>query len=194
MQEELKISIQILKNDGMSTIKPTDNYYHVETERLKFISLKKEHCALWEPFFVNNPTERFLGFEGSTKSNAEKAEFWINKQIDRENNQEYGQLAIIEKSSGKFVGLAGIIPREINGHEEFEVTYSLLQNHWGKGFATEAARFFKEFILANGIGSSAISIIHIENEASINVAAKNDMAPTLTLEFMEMPVVIYRSI
>lgn len=178
----------------MSTIKSNDNYYLLETERLRFNSLKKEHCALWEPFFVNNPTERFLGFEGSTKSNAEKAAFWINKQIDRENNQEYGQLAIIEKSSGKFVGLAGVIPREINGKQEFEVTYSLLQNYWGKGFATEAARFFKDYILTNNVCSSAISIIHVENEASINVAAKNGMVPTSTLEFMEMPVVIYRSI
>ena len=178
----------------MSTIKPNDTYYQLETERLKFISLNDAHIDLWKSFFINNPTERFLGFEDSTKSNLEKSELWISKQVEREQNKEFGQLAIIEKSSGQFIGMAGIIPRVIYDKQEYEVTYSLFQKHWGKGFATEAAILFKNHILSFRACKTAISIIHIDNNASINVAIKNGMVAASQTKFMEMPVVIYRTV
>tara|TARA_R110002072_G_C7973360_1_gene535047 strand:- start:4795 stop:5331 length:537 start_codon:yes stop_codon:yes gene_type:complete len=176
----------------MCTFRPEDSYYQVETERLAFIPLTKAHIKQWTAFFVDNSTERFLGFEGSDKSSEEKAEFWIQKQIDRKNKKEFGQLAIIEKISGEFIGLAGIIPRDIDGKEEYEVTYSLLFSSWGKGYATEAAVKFKEYMLENTAVASLISIIHKENDASIKVAKKNEMKISSEMTFMEMPVYIFR--
>lgn len=174
----------------MTIIKPTNEYYNLNSERLSYVPLTSEYVNQWETFFHNNPTERFLGFEGSTKSALEKAQFWIGKQIERKKNGGFGQLAIIEKSTGNFIGLAGIIPREIESKQEYEVSYSLLQNSWGKGYATETAVSFKEFMLTKC--TSVISIIHKENKPSINVAKKNGMSISGETTFMDMPVFVYR--
>ena len=192
MQRVLAHCILVCKTDGMSIIKPSQQYYELNSLRLSFVPLTKEHVSQWEVFFHDNPTERFLGFEGSPLNSLEKADFWINKQIERKENEEFGQLAIIEKSTGRFIGLGGIIPREINGQQEYEVTYSLLQNAWGNGFATETAVFFKDYMLANSNCTSVISIIHIENQASINVAIKNGMFISDEIVFMDMPVFVYK--
>jgi len=177
----------------MSIIKPTKEYYQLNSERLIFVPLTNKHISLWEAFFQNNPTERFLGFEGSTKNALQKAEFWIERQIDRKKNNEFGQLAFIEKESGQFIGLGGIIPREIEGKQEYEVSYSLLRNFWGKGFGTEAAIFFRNYMLNETNCDSVISIIHKENQSSINVAEKNGMQISLETTFMDMPVFVYRA-
>lgn len=176
----------------MSIIKPTDNYYNLFTDRLLFVPLKEKHIDVWANFFVDNPTERFLGFEGSTKTPFEKAELWINKQIERRTNNEFGQLAIIEKKSGQFIGLGGIISRNINNKQEFEITYSILKNYWGIGYATELAIFFRDFMFIEKNCFSVISIIHVDNEASINVARKNGMSVSSETTFMDMPVYIFR--
>ena len=181
------------KTAGMSIIKPSENYYQLSSERLNFIPLTNEHVPLWEKFFHNNPTERFLGFEGSTQSAYEKAAFWIGRQTDRKKNNDFGQLAIIEKKSGQFIGLGGIIPREIEGKQEYEVSYFLLREAWGKGLGTEAAILFRDFMLNEANCESVISIIHIENQASINVAEKNGMQISLETTFMDMPVFVYRA-
>ena len=181
------------KTDGMSIINPTEEYYLLESSRLRFIPLTEKHVPLWALFFENNPTERFLGFEGSIKSAFEKAQFWVEKQMDRQKNGEFGQLAIIEKESGQFIGLGGIITREINKISNYEVTYSLFKEVWGKGFGTETAIFFKDFMFRTTNCTSVISIIHRENEASIHVAEKNGMSISEELTFMDMPVFIFRN-
>ena len=185
--------ITIHEAAGMSIIRPTKEYYELDSERLIFVPLMNKHVPLWEAFFHNNPTERFLGFEGSTKTALQKAEFWIERQIDRKKNNEFGQLAFIEKESGQFIGLGGIIPREIEGKQEYEVSYSLLLNFWGRGFGTEAAIFFRNYMLNERNCNSVISIIHKENQASINVAEKNGMQISLETSYMDMPVFVYRT-
>lgn len=176
----------------MSIIKPTENYYKLFTDRLLFVPLNKKHINIWANFFVDNPTERFLGFQGSTKTSFEKAELWINKQIERKINNEFGQLAIMEKESGQFIGLGGIISRNINDKQEFEITYSILKSYWGRGYATELATFFRDFMFSKKTCFSVISIIHVDNEASINVARKNGMFVSSETTFMDMPVFIFR--
>ncbi|MBL1281256.1 MAG: GNAT family N-acetyltransferase [Fluviicola sp.] len=177
----------------MFTFKPEPSYYQIETERLSFVPLTEGHKLEWADFFIDNSTEHFLGFENSTKTAEEKAAFWVSKQIDRKNKHEFGQLAVIEKKSGDFIGLAGIIPRELKGVAEYEITYSFFAKVWGKGYATEAATTFKNYLFKNTTVKSVISIIHIENEASMKVAKKNEMVISDETSYMEMPVFIFRT-
>ena len=178
----------------MFIIKPEKAYYNSESQRLSFRPLNEDHISKWGSFFINNETERFLGFEGSTKTNEEKARFWIEKQITRKNNYEFGQLAIIEKKTGVFIGVGGVIYREINGKPEYEITYSLLKEHWGQGYGTELALYFQNLMLNTYKVESIISIIHEENKASINVAEKNELVFDSKMEFLKMPMLVYRSL
>src|SRR5688572_11277934 len=53
-----------------------------------------------------------------------------------------GRWAMIERSTGEFVGWAGLklVKTETNGRINFyDVGYRLIKRYWGKGFASEAA-------------------------------------------------------
>lgn len=170
-------------------------YYHQSSDRLNFNPLRADHIPIWSTFFIENPSARFVGSDQfSHFSPTEKAANWINRQIEYMKSDRFGQLAVSLKSTKEFIGVAGIIVREINGQTEYEVTYSLLPTHWNQGYATEMAVHIKEWMFVNYQVESVISIIHQENAASIRVAEKNGMIGENYFEFMNMPVKLFRCI
>jgi [ribosomal protein S5]-alanine N-acetyltransferase len=89
-----------------------------------------------------------------------------------------GRWAVIEKSTNDFIGWAGLklVTKETNGHTNFyDLGYRLIRRHWGKGFATEAARAS----LAYGFDTMKLHTIcataDMENTASRNVLEKVGM-------------------
>jgi RimJ/RimL family protein N-acetyltransferase len=82
----------------------------------------------------------------------------------------YGQWAIEERSSGRFIGRAGIInPAEWPGPE---VGYVLGREWWGHGYATEAARAAMNWGFEEIGFDELISLIDPDNAASIAVATR----------------------
>jgi RimJ/RimL family protein N-acetyltransferase len=63
----------------------------------------------------------------------------------------------------------------MDGRFEIEVGYHLLREHWGKGYATEAARVFRNYGFETTETPSIISIIHPDNLPSQRVAIRNGM-------------------
>jgi ribosomal-protein-alanine N-acetyltransferase len=173
---------------------PVPEYYNQASERLTFRAFEQEDVLRWEPFFHDNPSLDYLGAKMLEHlSPVEKAANWIDRQTDRQASKQFGQLAVLDKETGEFMGVGGVIFRDLEDGGEYEITYSLLQEHWGKGLGTELAVHFRDY-LKNVVGlGSVISIIHVENEASINVAKKNGMVLESEFEFMEMPVAVYRA-
>ncbi len=166
------------------------NYYSQETERLILRKLTEDDIETWAEFFVDNPNARFIGLD-LRKDKLDLAKTWFDKQFDRYSSNQFGQLAAIEKSSGKFIGLGGILTRDFNDKDEFEVSYSVLPAYWGKGFATEIVTQMKRFGLENKVSDKFISIIHKENEASMNVARKNGMTNLYETTLYGMPVFVF---
>lgn len=166
------------------------DYYSQETERLILRKLNENDIETWAEFFVDNPDGRFVAVDFSLDK-LTSAKFWIDKQLERYANNQFGLLAAIDKASGNFVGMGGILTRELIGKEEFEIGYSLLPAYWGNGYATEIAVQMKRFGLANNVSDKFISIIHKENEGSMNVARKNGMTNLYETTFYEMPVFVF---
>ena len=166
------------------------DYFNHESERLSFRKLTDGDIDSWLEFFKNNDSLHFLGMDES-RSHLDLATEWINKQINRYQENGLGHLAVIEKKSAKLIGFSGIIKRELNGETFFEIGYSFKPSSWGKGYASEAARHFKSVGLKLKIAKKFISIIHIENKASMNVAKKNDMAQLFNSHYMGMEVIVY---
>ncbi len=85
----------------------------------------------------------------------------------------FGRWAVIEKSSGDFLGFCGL--RRDNPTPEVDLGFRFFRRYWAKGFATEAARTalaagFDEFGLNEIIGRSMR-----ENLASTSVLHKLGM-------------------
>lgn len=166
------------------------NYFSLQTKRLKLRKLTLEDIPAWTLFFKSNDRLHFLGIDLS-KSHEVLATEWIERQLLRYETEGLGHLAIELKENGQFIGLGGILPREIAGKQEYEIAYSLFKDNWGSGYATELAQRMLRFGKENTKIDQFISIIHIDNEASKNVALKNDMLPLYQMHYLGMEVIVF---
>jgi RimJ/RimL family protein N-acetyltransferase len=166
------------------------NYFEQKTERLYFRKLTVEDIPKWRPFFDNNESLPYLGIDLS-KSFDVIAREWIEIQFPRYEETGIGHLAIIEKATNTFIGVGGLLPRELRNQPEYEIAYSLLPQYRGKGYATEIAKQLRLFGEENIQSKRFISIIHIDNKPSARVAVRNGMHIAEKTEFAGMPVEIY---
>ncbi|MGO2358276.1 MAG: GNAT family N-acetyltransferase [Mesonia sp.] len=157
-------------------------YDQQESERLIFRKLTEQDIPSWAEFFVNNDRLQFFNFDLS-KSKEALAEEWIQIQLKRYQNNQFGHLAAELKTDGTFIGIAGLLPKQLKGKPEYEVAYSLKPAYWGKGYGTEMATCIKDFGFKNMDVKRLISMISFGNEASIKVAKKNGMQLLFDTEF-----------
>jgi ribosomal-protein-alanine N-acetyltransferase len=86
-----------------------------------------------------------------------------------------GLWATIFKETGRFIGRCGLLPWTIDGQLEVEVAYTLAQEYWGLGLATEAARGIRDYGFERLGLSRLICLIDPANQASRRVAEKIGM-------------------
>jgi [ribosomal protein S5]-alanine N-acetyltransferase len=161
----------------------------LETERLKFRALTNDDIRAWSRFLEDPNNVRY--FPEVEFDSSERAEFWINKQLDRYRENRFGLHALILKETGEFVGQAGLLTQVIDDEDYIEIGYHLFPEHQGRGYATEAVIFCKEFAITKKYGDRLISIIHQDNTPSQKVAERNGMTPWKETLFLELPVVVY---
>jgi RimJ/RimL family protein N-acetyltransferase len=89
---------------------------------------------------------------------------------------QLGLWATIHKKTGKFIGRCGLLPWTIDGQQEVEVAYTLAQEFWGQGLATEAAKGILQYGFEQLHLTRLISLIDPENQASIKVASNIGMS------------------
>jgi len=166
------------------------SYFDQESERLLYRRLVEEDYKSWSEFFVDNPNLNYLGADFGDDPEAAAKE-WIHWQLERYENWGCGHLAVIEKASGEMIGMCGLLSREIEGKDEYEVAYSIKPAYWRKGYGTEMARHIKKFGIRNKLASRFVSMIHPENEGSIKVAINNGMKPLFPSTYKGIPVIVY---
>ena len=150
----------------------------LETSRLLLRRQTLEDLdALWA-LYSNPEITRFIPDAPRSYQEAKEELEWFMNGHPR--YPELGLWATIHKETGKFIGRCGLLPWTIDGQPEVEVAYTLAQDYWGRGLATEAA----QGILAYGFDqlqlSRLICLIDPDNAASQRVAQKIGM----TLERM----------
>ncbi len=94
--------------------------------------------------------------------------------------------------AGEFVGMCGQLIQEIDGVNEFEVGYLFVREHWGHGYATEAARALRDHGFRTYPVPHIISIIAPANTPSIAVARRNGMTLWKEAMFKDILHHIYR--
>jgi len=147
----------------------------LETERLRTRFVVPEDAIAWTEFMQDKDTSRFMSFvSGNTPE--KQAEAMIQFTLKRYAEQRYGLQALMDKTTHEFVGQCGLLLQQLDGLNELEVGYHLFRRHWGKGYAIEAARAFRDYAFESTAVQSVISIIDPLNEPSKKVATRNGMA------------------
>lgn len=144
------------------------------TDRLKFRKLEVSDFEVWQELFVEEYTRKMLGMQGF-KTPKECCEKWFEWTFNRYENNLGGQNILIEKSSGKIIGQAGLLVREVDEKQEIEIAYSILPQHRQKGFALESAGKCRDFAFENKFHERLISMIIPENISSKKTAEKNGL-------------------
>nr|NGX51438.1 hypothetical protein [Chlamydiota bacterium] len=100
---------------------------------------------------------------------------WIEYAQKNFAERRQGFFACELKENEEFVGICGVLIRTELGEDENEIGYLFVRKHWGKGYATEAARACIDYGF-NTLGyTRLISIIDPKNSASVRVAEKNGL-------------------
>ncbi|MFB9830792.1 GNAT family N-acetyltransferase [Actinoallomurus acaciae] len=82
----------------------------------------------------------------------------------------YSHWALVEKATGRFVGRAG--PWRPHGFPGLGVGWCLAREHWGRGYATEAARASLSYCFGELRAPEVVSVILPGNVRSIAVAER----------------------
>lgn len=86
--------------------------------------------------------------------------------------------AVIEKNTNAFIGWSGIklITEPMNKHSNFyELGYRFIEEHWGKGYATETTIALVEYAFTNLSTEKIYAICDVENSGSKNVLEKTGL-------------------
>jgi len=144
----------------------------LETERLALRRLKDtDFDAL--ATILRDPQVMYAYEHGFT---AEEVQQWLDRQLERYAKYGFGLWAVIEKSSGEFIGQCGITMQDWNGREVPEIGYHLRRDKWHQGFAIEAAMACKEYAFTVLGFREVYSIIRENNLPSQHVALRNGMS------------------
>lgn len=157
-------------------------FKNIETERLILRPVTEEDIQDFFELDSNPNVHKYLG--NKPVQSIEASEAMVASILKQYKTNGIGRLALIEKSSTKFIGWAGL-KYEDNLRKDFnyfDLGYRLKEQFWGKGFATEAALAslnygFKDLKLKE-IGAAA-NINHI---ASNTILSKIGMQATGTFE------------
>jgi [ribosomal protein S5]-alanine N-acetyltransferase len=95
---------------------------------------------------------------------------WAAHLADMQRRLGYAQWRVAERATGRLVGIAGLQP--LDGGPDVELTYALVPEAWGRGYATEAAAAALGFGLGELGLERVLGIARPENGASRAVLRK----------------------
>ncbi len=156
---------------------------HLETERFLMREFISSDADVIYALDSNREVMRYLGNNIMIdKASAIQTIQHVRKQYE---DNGIGRWMIIDKSSGEALGWAGLKlePTEINGHNNYmDIGYRLLQQHWGKGIASECAKacleFAKNELKLNKLHATA----HVDNRASNRILQRIGMTRIATFD------------
>jgi [ribosomal protein S5]-alanine N-acetyltransferase len=121
----------------------------------------------------------------------EDAAEWIERNLRRYGNDEYGLLAVVLKSSGEMIGDCGLSWQLADGEPVLELGYHLRRDHWDYGYATEAARATMDYAFRKLAVEKLVSLISAENKPSRRVAERNGMREERQVMHNGLPHLMY---
>lgn len=169
------------------TSKKLINNKILETERLYLREFTIEDAQLLLELNSDPRVTKYT--EYGTMSTLEEAQKKLNTDILLQYKNKLGRWAVFIKSNDEFIGWCGVKYSEID--KAHTLGYRFFYKHWGKGYATEAAKASLEYALNVLNIKKIISKAMKENNASINVMKKLGMVYLEDDVFAEHSAVVY---
>lgn len=146
----------------------------LETERLVLRHLElRDLDSLYRLYRDPQMRAHFPEGTRTLAETREELEWFLRGHPDR---PELGLWAVVERSSGAFLGRCGLLPWTIDGKSEVELAYLIDKSRWGEGLATEAARGILQHSRDRLGLNRLICLIMPGNAASAAVATKVGMS------------------
>jgi len=152
-----------------------------ETERLKLVEVTDRDV---EQIFRLTSNEEVMRYFPKLLSHEETHQM-VQKILHQYSEYGYCFWKVLLKPEDQFVGIAGLLHQEIDNKLETEISYRILEQHWRKGYATEAAKACKQYAEVKLGKKRLISLIHPQNVASIRVATKLGAEKTRSVIFLD---------
>jgi len=146
----------------------------IETERLGLRKPRVEDAHDLVAAYSDAETMRYIG-DGRTATLAD-VEAVIPRWLERWDDWGVGFFVLERKEDRRVVGRAGFLcwdPEtwEVGGAET-EIGWTLVREHWGRGYATEASLALRDWAFDERGLTRLISLIQPGNQRSIRVAEK----------------------
>lgn len=163
------------------------NPKELETERLRLRLWSEAYFAGFAGMYSDEEQARFIG------GRLERPQAWrlMAALAGHWTLRGYGPWAVVEKSSGEFLGSIGLWYPE--GWLELELGYWLLPEARGTGYATEAGAAARDFAFEAVGAQTLVSYIHPENVPSRRLAERLGARYEETIELLNHgPHCVYR--
>lgn len=167
---------------------PIPSLEGLTTERLVFRRLAFSDVDWWMDYINDAVAIRFMPFK---RGERDDAQLMVQRSIERYAKDGSGLNALL-LNDGTPVGQCGLLTQDVDGLPELEVGYHLLPNHWGKGYASEAAIACKRYAFEHQLAPSVISLIDPGNMLSQAVAEKNGMTKGMLTTHRGIPANVWR--
>ena len=144
----------------------------METDRLFLRELTKNDISYLIDFFDDIEATKYLQ---GTKT-LDEIKDWLSLVFHSYEQNGFGPLAIISKNENQFLGYCGLyLQNDVDGSDEIEILYGLINRYWGNGYAAEAAKKIHTFGKTELGIHRFISLIDPDNIRSSKVALKIGM-------------------
>ncbi len=162
----------------------------LETPRLVLTMWDRKDADIIRQLHSSIETTRYLS--GGAPWTMEKAEERLRSWFDEHAREGTTKYKMLRRDDGRFIGRAGFSRFHERGRGEFELGYSLRQDAWGNGYATEIAGALAKWFFSRGFADRFIAFAHPENAASQRVLQKIGMQYEAPIAVGGAPGLCYR--
>lgn len=166
----------------------------IETERLLLRKPELEDAAAALDLITDPVAMEFLG--GVHPDAADDPEFVVRRWLERWDGNGCGPFSIVRREDGRWLGRCGVLVWDVRTwtHTTFstagefaqpELGWGLAREHWGRGYATEAARAVRDWARSERGFDHLISLIEPSNVRSQRLAERLGCTPGETIELFD---------
>ncbi|HEX5653978.1 MAG TPA: GNAT family N-acetyltransferase [Chitinophagaceae bacterium] len=158
-----------------------------ETERL---TVRRYTMEDLDQFYRLNGDEEIMRYIRPAKNLEESREFLQKILADYDSLPGLGRWALLLKKDRSFLGSFAIIP--VQESPDIQLGYALLQENWGKGFASESVKAGISYSFEKLGLSSIAAITESPNTASQKVLLRNGFVFEKSFQENEKEMNFYR--